>query len=481
MGRWIAAWLLLTFGGVTSSAGALTADDYVVAARAALFERTYAGLLQVDDLYGAAETDSCCPDAAEDRELIFLHAVAQTAMLFVDYNDVLVAEDLFQLAEMFGIPLDGLVFAAGAGDDAGVRKDPCLRRPEMGAQKGRQTLREVVLPRLDVIIGNLDAIEEHPDPFVVYLVPEETGLAGDLEIDYGDVLILKSLLSAYRGLLATQCSEDADVLEADEACGRNALDVALAALVRPDENVAFLSRARDDWVAALSWCIAAAEHMAGENGPAKADPQEDEFVYIAPEAQRRVEVYQRTLAALRSCLVTGADAVEAVVDRKTYRLQKTDAQCLGELTLAFDLRGFEGTEGRLVLTDGTTLEIDWFGPLDDERIGVSLFSGTDGLEGWLEVALDRNQGLIHDGTLELWGRQSATLTGLAGEAVAVGTLSAQADLATCREMLAALRDSFAGLKAMIGAPVASPAFGRYDSGAAGSGRLALAFDALRSR
>ena len=34
--------------------------------------------------------------------------------------------------------------------------------------------------------------------------PEETGLVGDLEIDYSDVLILKGLLLAYQGVLETR-------------------------------------------------------------------------------------------------------------------------------------------------------------------------------------------------------------------------------------------------------------------------------------
>jgi len=428
MGKRIALLTLLAFGSATSSVWALTADDYTVAARAALFERTYTGLLQVDDLFGAARGDTCCPECADDRELMLLHAVAQTAMLFVDYNDVLASEDLFRLAETFGIPLDGLAFGAEETQIARVRTDRCLPPTEASAEEVRQTLREVILPQLDVIISNLDALEDEPDPFVVYLVPEETGLANDLEIDYGDVLILKSLLSAYRGLLATRCAEDSGKVDADNPCSQSVLNATLGALIEPDGRTAFLSRARDDWVAALTWCLAAAEHMADEDGPTRADPQEDELVYIDPDAQPRLDAYRRTLDALRDSLVTGTDGVEKSVDRRTYDLRNGDSDRLGELTLVFDLTGFEGTKGRLTMADGTTLDIDWFGPLDEKRIGVSMYSGPAGLEGWLEVALDPERHLIHDGTLELWGRRSMTLAGLTGQASGRDVSPAQTDV-----------------------------------------------------
>ncbi|UCD50874.1 MAG: hypothetical protein JSW27_25535 [Phycisphaerales bacterium] len=427
MGRWIAAWALLTVCRATTSVWAATADDYVLAARTALFERTVTGLVQVGELFAAAGEDTGCPGCAEDRELIFLHALAQTAMLFADHNDVLAVEDFVQLAETLGIPLAGLVFGAGEKEDLGVDDGRHMAASDTDAGELRQTVLETILPQLDVIIGSLEAIEDQPDPFIIYLVPAETGLAGDLEIDYGDVLIFRGLLSAYRGLLMTQFAEGANGVDADGARCQDALEAVLMALVEPDESMAFLSRARDDWTTALTYCLAAAEHIAGEDCPPGIDPQDDEFVYLDPDAQPRLEAYRQTLATLRRCLAAGADAADGVTNRKTYSLHSTDSVWFGELTLVFDLTGFEGTEGRLVLADGTSLDIDWFGLLDDERMGISMFSASDGLEGWLEVGVDGERGLVHEEAFELWGRRSATLNGLTGEAVTVGTLSAERD------------------------------------------------------
>jgi hypothetical protein len=442
MGRWIAAWTLLTFCRVTSSAWALTADDYVVAARAALFERTISGLVQAGDLFVAADGDIDCPDCADDRELIFLNAIARTAMLFVDHNDVLTAEGFFQLAETFGIPLDGLAFHGAESGDVGTDEGRRVRSRETIVGKVERALCETILSQLDTIVSDLDAIEDQPDPFVVYLVSEETGLADDLEVDYGDVLILKGLLLAYKGLLATQIAEDpndaeaacSSLLDAD-ACWQDIISTVLGSLAELDEDTAFLARARADWIDALGCCLAAAEYIASENSPAGTDSQEDEFVYIDPDAQPRLEAYRQTLAALWNSLATGAEAVEGIANSKTYSLQGTDSIWLGDLTLLFDLKGVEGSGGHLVLADGTALDVDWFGELDAGRIGVSMFSGPNGLEGWLEVVIDHDLGLIRNGTLELWGQRSETMTGLTGQIAIADAPAAQPDVWPTRDSI----------------------------------------------
>jgi len=428
MGRWIATWGLLTCFSLTASAFALTADDYVVAGRVRLFEGTVAGLVQAGDIFEAGISDTHGPDGGADRELIFLHAMAETALLFVDHNDVLAAEGFFRLAEAFGVPLDGMAFYESQMDRAAEAQGGCLWPTGATGAEIRQTLCDAIQPQLDAIIGELNSIGDHPDPFVVYLVPEETGLAGDLEVDYGDVLILKGLLLAYKGHLVTRMVRDLDVEEAalerpldggdfwqDVLWGGPDLSTVLLALAEVDDDTGLLAQARQDWIAALTCYIAAAEYIAAEDNPTGTDPQEDEFVYVDVEARSRLDSYRQMLATLRDSLQEGVAAIPGAEVERTYDLYGPEAAWIGELTLLFDLQSAEGRSGRLTLADGTSLDVDWFGRLDDEQVGISMFSAERKLEGWLEGTMDGGLGTIRDGTLDLWGAASSTMTGLTGE------------------------------------------------------------------
>jgi len=412
MGRRIVAWIVLTCCGVTASAPALTADDYVVAGRAALFERTRAGLVQACDIFTAGIEDVDCPDCDGDRELIFLHAIARTGRLFVEGRDILRAEDFLALAETLGVPLQAVTFWYGEAVD--------------GAPDHVWEL-DLIVSELEAIVADLEAITDEPDPFVVYLVPEETGLTADLEIDFGDVLIFKGLLLAYKGLLEMQMvPETAERVGRGDAWHRDLVET-LSVLAGADGGMDWVAQARDDWMNALAYQIAATEYIMQEDCPAGSDPQEDEFVYVDGDAQPSLDAYRQLLAVLRNSLGARETRAVAAGTVRTYELYDADSMRAGDLTLAFDLSHTGGRSGRLVLTDGTVFDVDWFGPLDEGQIGVSLFAQQDDREGWLEVALDKDLSLIHAATLELWGTQSATTVTLTGRIAPEGAASATSD------------------------------------------------------
>jgi hypothetical protein len=396
---------------LASSAAALTADDYVRAGRAALFERTATSLAQACDIFALAKEDVACPAGRENRELIFLHAAARTARLFVDHPDVLSSQDFLALATAFDIPLDGLVFWHGEG-----------RGTRTGYDEGRsdtRRLRETIFAELEAVIADFNTIDDAPEPFVVRLTPEETGLTGDLEIDYGDVLILKGLLLAYKGYLAMPAGQTFPLEGSD-------LATLLSRLTASASQVADDTEARDDWTAALNCCIAAVETIATENDPAGADPQEDEFVYVDAGAEPRLAAYRDMLATLRSALTAGQGDPVPAQERRTYELYDADTSLIGQLTLVFDAQRREGCTGRLALADGTALEVDWFGALVEGRTGVSLYSEPHELEGWLEVSLSADLNAIADATLDLWGARATSFDGLTGRAV---TIEAQPTMA----------------------------------------------------
>ncbi|MHC4517345.1 MAG: hypothetical protein ACYTAS_02045, partial [Planctomycetota bacterium] len=67
MGKRIAAWSILTCCSLVSAAPALTADDYVIAGRQCLFERTVSGLAQAKDIFEAGISDTACSSCSGDR------------------------------------------------------------------------------------------------------------------------------------------------------------------------------------------------------------------------------------------------------------------------------------------------------------------------------------------------------------------------------------------------------------------------------
>jgi len=434
MGKRIATWSFLTCCCLTSSVPALTADDYVLTGRARMFDGTVTGLVEADDIFAAGRNDTGCPDCRCDRELTLLHAITKTALLFVDHNDIMAPDGLFRLAEEFGIPLAVIAPYDAPRELVGHEQGGSLWAGGADRETSRQRLRDSVLPALEGIINQLGSITDSPDPFVVYLVPSETGLAGDVEIDYGDVLIFKGLLLAYKGLLAAESVQGACAGQADAGAPYAPHDLGpydeqqdrvldsplvltmLSRIEKAGAGDEWLAQARRNCADALTCYLEAVEFIAAEDDPAGSDPQEDELVYVDGEAPPRLSIYREALATLRNSLIEGTGAAHEAHAMRAYDVYDASATRLGELSLAFDCTGTEGRTGRLVLGDGSSLEVEWFCLFEEGDIGVSLFSH-QGAEAWLEGDMGHDGGAIVNGRLDLWGTRSRTTTGTAARGV----------------------------------------------------------------
>jgi hypothetical protein len=412
----IAACVILICCCLTSAAPALTADDYAGAGRQQLFERTASGLAQARDIFEAGRTDMDCPDCRSDRSVLFLDAVTKTAQLLLDHSDVLSLDGFFGVADQFGVPLAAIAVDESPADGAAQGRKPDLLASEPDPQTVRQALCDAVLPTLSDVVAELDAISDEPEAFLMYLTPEETGLAGDLEIDYGDVLTLKALLLAYRALLAGQLALQLDaeagalvvdchsiaLSEATDAHAPGAPDVGLPegpALGALDRDVWPLERARQDWHEAVQRYLEAVDYVAGEDNPRGTDPQEDEFVYIDLDTGYWLDRFRQTLMAFGESFF---DAGSSGPAPETYDVYDRQGVRIGQLTLVSSHRHLEGTSGRMILADGSALEVEWFGTVDEGQVGVSLYAPDRGLEGWFEGAIEGGRSAIRDGVLDLW-------------------------------------------------------------------------------
>lgn len=419
MGKRIAAWIVLTCCGLPVAAAALSADDYALAGRMHMCQWTAAGLADAYDIFDAGIEDANCPDCKTDRELVFLRAMTEAAMLFVDHRDALDVGDLLDLADGFGVAraLDALDGVRSRNSDEPIGPQPLL--PERDPNHVRQVLGESVLPRLESILAELDSIEDMPTPFVMYMSPEETGLTGDLEIDYGDVLILRGLLLAYKGILEARIAWDEKPyvyetvpgrFDLRETAGDGNLLIEWAGRLGdwPVREVdasrrELIRQARQDWIEAITWYMDALEYIALEDNPPGADPQEDELTYIDATNLPHLDVYVNVLVTLRSYLRRDMAGPEPIVTTRTYKVWDSEAAPVGELALVFEGTRFEGSRGSLRLSDGEVMEVEWFGLLDADSVGMSLFSPDRRAEAWLEGAIDSDRGAIVNASLDVWG------------------------------------------------------------------------------
>ena len=418
MGKGIPAWIVLTCCSLPLAASALTANDYAVAGRMHMRLGTTVGLRQAREIFDAGIDDANCPDCRTDRALVFLRAVAKAATLFLDYESVLAGDDLLALAEGFGVTL-----AVDPFDNRDRNPHeligPLPLPPEKDPNQTRRVLVESVLPQLESVVAELDSIEDTPRPFVMVVPPEETGLAGDLEVDYGDVLILKGLFLACKGVLGTRIASDSERYvyrgvsalpnSGEKAAEENLLIEWARRLVVPpthDEDarsLAIVEQARQDWIDAITHYIEALEYIAMENCPPGADPQEDELTYIDPSVLPHLDVYTGVLTTLRYSLQRHMADSETIVATRTYEVRDAATASVGRLVLVFDGARFEGRRGSLTLADGDVLEVDWFGLLDTDNVGISLFSRNGCAEGWLQGVIDTDRGAIADASLDFWG------------------------------------------------------------------------------
>jgi len=214
----------------------------------------------------------------------------------------------------------------------------------------------------------------------------------DVQIDGGDVPALKACAS--RALLAAQFAlqlsvpavwpgaTNAGILEASHGI----LPAGPATHVF-NRVIAAIDRAGAYWRGAVGRIAA------------DPDPRVNEFVYSDIDLAAYLEKVRRTLTAVGDFFLRANADLQAA---ETFDVYDAERVLLGRLTLAGTRSHVEGAGGRMALADGRALEVEWFGALDEDQVGVSLFAADRGLEGWFEGTMDSDRGVISDGTLDLW-------------------------------------------------------------------------------
>jgi len=438
---------------------ALDADYYKTAGRLLMFDGSLSKLHMAYQTFDTGIKDPGCSDCSEDRELKFLHAVTGTAMLFIDNKDILVQDSFLELAQQFGVNVTGDSFDPCAVDPIII--DVPLAEPnnyiipsEAPQPEEVPGIISAMIPQIEDIIAELDSIDDSPTPFGIFFTPNETGMLSNLEVDYGEVLILKGLLMALKAQMQAKLAYDV-YIDVDESllhqllyvdgintdgANKDALfapfgidDVnnihinedflnpypellkVLPTSNDPNNGAAILAKARLDMIDGIEYYSDAIDYIRGEP-----DDQEDDFLYVDPNDEAGFQLVDDRLTILHDSLTGGAAGTYMWETTKKYDIYDSGSK-IGELVLVYDFTGLDGDTGSLTFTDGVTpspWEVEWFGK---EYIGQTIIIDVDveyysgqWRQGFLKGNLTPDENTIVNATFEYWGADYGKLTGLWG-------------------------------------------------------------------
>jgi hypothetical protein len=449
-----------------------------------MLEGTLSGLRLAYETFDNGINDQECPDCDMNRKLIFLHAVTRTAMVLIDNNDISI-DSFLELAHEFGVTVTGDYFIdvndlIDPNDliDVNVVLDAngYYRIPEgaPNAVELGEAIQYVIIPEINDIIGELDSINDSPnDRFRIFFEPNDTGLKNDLEVDYGEVLILKGLLLAFKGQLETKLAYDifVDVNEAlmhkllyEDGIEVNDANIAdllaildandinnpsvnedflnrypylLMVLPTPghdEDGAAILAQAAQDWINGINYYFDAIDYIRSEDDPPGTDPQEDELLYIDPNDEEVLDNINARLTTLRDSLINDTVGTYPWETSKIYYLQDPCSTTVWELTLNYDVVGLPTDEvGSFIASDINTAPTPWEVTdiiIDGNEIILEMDYDVPGYWGGALFTgiLSDDGNNITNGTFEYWGPDYGTIYNLSGQLVTTEVVERQLDL-----------------------------------------------------
>jgi hypothetical protein len=423
------------------------------------------GLRLAYQTFDAGLKDTSCADCNTNRELIFLHAATRTAMLFIDNNDLAVKDSFLELADAFGVKVIGDYFDQL---DVNVPLDSNGRYKIPDGAPDLDEISKIVqswiaeINDVNGIVAELNSISDSPsNRFRFFFEPGDTGLENPLEVDYGDLLILKGLLLAFKSELESRQAYDV-FLDVNESLLYNLLyvdgigpnDVNSLELLRlinidvndpnqlsinnhflgpypnllkvlptpghTEDGAAILAQAKQDLINGINYYFDALDYICSEDNPPGTDPQEDELLYIDPNNQFFLNVVENRLTALRDSLVNDTNMLCPVETTKTYNVYNSSLTLIGELTLNYDVSGIGGPDGVLTFTAGgipSPWEINETGYGPEINLELECHAGGH-YNGYFDATLSQDGTSFGNGTLEYWGDSTNVISGLSGQLTA---------------------------------------------------------------
>ncbi|MBE9547747.1 MAG: hypothetical protein IMF10_09700, partial [Proteobacteria bacterium] len=181
-----------------------SAAEYVAAGRSHLkTPHTMQGLKDANTSFQSALTDE-----PTNPEANFFYSLTRLAVLFDD----MVNSNFKELLDGFGMDAAGRdLFNWTASIPEDIYGNIILPSDTPSGLAIQEFLQSVVIPEIDEAIINLNKINDTDNTLNIILSTEETGELNDIEVDYGDVLLYKSLLYASKAAILIIDSYDLDV------------------------------------------------------------------------------------------------------------------------------------------------------------------------------------------------------------------------------------------------------------------------------
>lgn len=451
-------------------------DDYIAPGRIAMFDGSLASIRSAHQTFTDGINDSGCVDCSTNRELRFLRALSGSVMLFVR-DDGGTTNSIFELANKFGIDVLGDYWAPYHYPD-NVTYSPNLNKHDTyelpaGAPDANE-LRDIIdnslIPELDAIVADLDEISDSPgDRFKIYLDPNElrqfftfnsqvfnpgagrydpnSRFLSSVEVDYGEVLLMKTILAMTRTYFQVHDAYDMNVdpnLFAEKLYGKNfnintdLLDThpdflnLLPDANGPNDSTAVLAQARNDLVDAINNYLNMVAYITSEDSPAGSDPQEDELIYLDPNDKTYSDNTNSRLITLRDSLTNDTTGTYPWHSVKKYDVNDPCSSTRWTLELNLDIIGHPRNKiGTFVASDNNSAPSPWKivdTYLDGNEViyemeYVSAFSGA-----LLTVTLSDDANSLSNGTFTYWGVANGTLSNLTGQIAEIQITNATIDL-----------------------------------------------------
>lgn len=470
--------ILLLIVSNTASTWASDAYYYITVGRTFMFDGTLSGLRLAHETFDNGLNDTGCPDCDTSRELRFLHAVTGTAMLVIR-DDNSSVDSIFELAKQFGIEVLGDYWAAyfePSGLDLSIPRNQydAYEIPEGApdANEIRNIIDTSMIPEIEALIADLNSISDSPgDRFKIFLEPDEVRIffhpdssvydpgSSDydpnsrflypLEVDYGEVLLLKGMLIALKAELEAQLAYDIFVdanntlIEKVYGDSLNINDDLLEPYpdllkVLPTPNCpdvngkAILAQAAYDVNDAINYYLDAIKYISAEaNDPC--DPQDDEFLYIDPADKTVSDAINNRLIILRDSLANDTNGTYPWETTKAYLVEDPCSTTTWELKLRYNLIAYPADDpGSFVASDNNSAPSPWEVMdiyVDGNEIILEMDYDVPGYWGgalFTGILSDDNNN-ITNGTFEYWGPDYGTLYDLSGQLTNVEVVEKQFD------------------------------------------------------
>ena len=412
---------------------AADADSCLQQGRAHLFEGTVSGLRDAYNTFDGCLDDPDCIDCNDSRELKFLHAVTRVIM-WVARDDGQPIDSAIEIAEDFGFGLLGDHFtqlditnpdypAASYGTH-----DMPAETPDVSDFKAFAVdelwppfvdfIDNSAIPEIDALLAELESIGDSPsDPFRIFFYPHETRLGKTIEVDYGEVLLLKGALTYIKALIHTRIAYDLYIdsndmlIEKAYAGDLNLSDDILSpyphllkilpTINDPNDGNEILAQAKGDLIAGIDYCFLALDYILTED-----DPQADDVLYIDPRDYEALDEVLSRLRIIKNSLLDDTSITHPRKTQQNYTVMDVNSAEKGNLSLVHD--AFGGVRGGSFLfqIDQSTYsdwEIESFHMNDSVFLAELEMYNSPGTGGILAGIISADKSKITEMTFEYWG------------------------------------------------------------------------------